>query len=359
MKHTNSNFRITWDDFFAAALLAVILGFSAAIAQAQACTPPIFQGWPSSCSVINLRWLNRDNSSLISHYEIYIGAQLRGTSPGNALSFSDPVGCGFGANYVIKQVMKSGASCQTVTTGGPHTGPCSTCNGGGASAGISVVSSANFRGQVSRGSLASLFPDPGTTFTDRQEFATTFNLPTTLGGVTVEAGGLICPLLAVAPGQVNILLPDGLPDGPTEVPIIVNSTRGTTARFTGRAQLNPQAPGIFTINANGEGRAASLWLILYASGGFNYFNTLPTLSGSERVFYMLYGTGIHATQAELRLGNGRSFASFHVTPSIFEGVQQLTFQVPVADAWRVDVGATVRVFTGNGGYYDSQGFTAR
>jgi len=366
MRARNFEFTFCWNDFFWAALLAVILGTSAAIAQAQACTPPIFQGSVNAtgnCNRLSIRFLNTQSSTLIDHYVVRWTADgVVQTLPGSAIqAVRDDVTCQWSSQLQVTQYNKNGAVCSSTSaiSPAPHTPACGLCSGGGASAGISIVSSANFRGQVSRGSLASLFPDPGTTFTDRQEFATTFNLPTTLGGVTVEAGGLICPLLAVAPGQVNILLPDSLPDGPTEVPIVVNSTRGTTARFTGRAQLNPQAPGIFTINANGEGRAASLWLILYASGGFNYFNTLPTLSGSERVFYMLYGTGIHATQAELRLGNGRSFASFHVTPSIFEGVQQLTFQVPVADAWRVDVGATVRVFTGNGGYYDSQGFTVR
>src|SRR5438876_1151994 len=94
-------------------------------AQSQTCTPPTYQGFPSSCSTINLRWLNRDALSLIDHYEILRGGTKVGDVPGNAISYSDAVGCSFGAVYTIKQVMKSGASCQTVTSGmPPHTKPC-------------------------------------------------------------------------------------------------------------------------------------------------------------------------------------------------------------------------------------------
>lgn len=350
-------------------LLGIIIGLSllAAIAlsaNAQSCIPPIGQGSVnavSNCHYLQIRWLNRQPSYQIDRYVVrwtFDGFQR--TLPGSAVSDTrgDLPG-GVSSQLEITQFNKDGSVCSmtTTTTPAPHTPQCGSS--GGASAGASIVSSANFRGQVSRGSLASIFPDPGTTFTDRQEFTSSFNLPSSLGGVTVEANGQICKLLAVAPGQVNFLLPDDLPDGPTEVPIIVNSTRGTTARFTGRAQLNPQAPGIFTVNSNGEGRASSLWLIFYAGGGFNYFNQLPALNGSEQVYFILYGTGINSTQAELRLSNGRSFPSFHVASSIFEGVRQLTFQIPNPDIWQTETGAFVRVFAPTGGYYDSQGITVK
>src|SRR5215470_13721012 len=95
------------------------------------CTPPLYQGYPSSCSNINLRWLNRDPISSIDHYEIYRGGIKVGDAPASAISFSEPVGCAFSSSYIIKQVMKSGATCQTATAGDPpHTKPCDLCAGG-------------------------------------------------------------------------------------------------------------------------------------------------------------------------------------------------------------------------------------
>lgn len=338
----------------AALAIAGLVALFVAEGMAQTCTPPLFQGWPSSCSVINLRWLNRDNSSLIERYEIYIGAQLRGTAPGNALSFSDPVGCGFGANYIIRQVMKSGATCQTLTTGGPHTGPCSTCNNSGA--GVSIVSAANFRGSVSRGALVSAFSDPGVSFTDRPEVASSIPLPTSLGGVSVEADGRLCGIAAVTAGQINFVLPDDLPTGPTEVGVTINTLR-SPGRFFGRAQLNPNAPGIFTANATGEGAAASLWLRVDAKGNQRYHapGTLPPLIASDQVFLILYGTGIHEANAELILSNGRRYPSFHSLATVFPGLWQLAFGVPIGEVWAGQVSGFVRVPVAQG-FFDSQGF---
>jgi len=348
--------------FILAALALVALSV---MASAQTCSPPIFQGSVNatgSCNRLSIRFLNTQSSTLIDRYEVRWTADgVRQTLPGSAIqAVRDDVTCQWSSQLEVTQIMKSGASCTTTSriSPAPHTPSCGLCSGG-ANAGVSIVSSANFRGQVSRGSLASIFPDPNTTFTDRAEQAASFSLPTTLAGVTVEINGSACELLAVAPGQVNFLLPDWLPEGPTEVPVVVNSTRGSVARFTGRAQINPQAPGIFTASANGEGRAASLWLVIYPSGGFNYFNNLPALNGSEQVFFLLYGTGVKGTQAELRLGNGRVFPSVHVGSASFAGLEQLTFRIPTADLWRSEIGAVVRVFAPAGGYHESQGFMVR
>ena len=68
------------------------------VAEAQTtCTPPLFQGYPSSCANINLRWLNQNPISLIDHYEIFRGGVKVGDAPGNAITWSEAVGCGFGA----------------------------------------------------------------------------------------------------------------------------------------------------------------------------------------------------------------------------------------------------------------------
>lgn len=338
-------------------ILCAMMCFCALNAMAQACTPPLWQGFVNSCSSINLRWLNRDNSTLIEKYEIYIGTQLRGTSPGSALGFSDRVGCNFGANYTIKQIMKTGATCQMVTTGGPHSFPCNLCGNGGL--GTTVVSSANFRGSVSRNSLVSFFPDTGVTFTDQQAFATTIPLPTVLAGVTVSIDGQLLGLVSVAPGQINAYLPEWLPEGPTEIFAAINTTRGSVPSFTGRPQLNPNAPGIFTAAANGTGQAASVWLVVKPNGQQNYYAPGQLqFSGGDLVLLVLYATGINESQCELFLGNGSRFTAQYCGPSGFVGVTQINVIIPTNQIWQGSLGGYVRVGV-PGRLFDSQGVDFR
>jgi uncharacterized protein (TIGR03437 family) len=329
------------------------------------CTPPLFQGWPSSCSVINLRWLNRDNHTLIERYEIYIGSQLRGTRPGSALSFSDPVGCGFGANYIIKQVMKSGATCQTLTTGGPHTAPCNLC-GASANSGASIVNSANFRQGVSRNSLASIFPDAGQSFTNAPAYATSLPLPTSLGGVTVSIEGRLCEIVAVVPAtattssQINFYLPSDLDSGPTETTAIILTTTGTSPQYIGKPQLNPNAPGIFTLASNGTGPAASNWLIVKPNGQQIWQNAgALSYNSQDQVFLVLYGTGINESVAELRVTTG-VFRALYSGNSWMTGVQQIVIPIPIISlqTWPALVSGTVRI--GQPEFsFESQGFEIR
>lgn len=359
---------ISFHDLFFVALLAVILGFSAAMASAQtACSPPIFQGSVNatgSCNRLTIRFLNTQSSTLIDRYEVRWTADgVRQTLPGSAIqAVRDDVTCQWSSQLEVTQIMKFGASCSTTSriSPAPHTPACGLCSGG-ASAGVSIVSAANFRGGVTRGSLVSIFPDPNTTFTDRQEHAASEFLPTSLAGVSIECGNQLIGLLDVAPGQINALLPDNLPDGPTELALIVNSTRGSIGRFTGRVQLNPQAPGIFTASANGNGTAAALWLVV-GFANFRYYGMgkLPPLVGNEQVFLILYGTGINASESTLYLSNGRSFVSSYTGRSSgFNGLQQMNYRIPIADVPRGELGAYLIVPAASGGYYTSNGFSVR
>lgn len=352
---TKLQISFTLSDLFWAAVLAAIVGLSAAVASAQTCTPPLFQGYPSSCSTINLRWLNRDPISTIRRFEIYRGSQKVGEVPGNAISFSELVGCGFGSTYTIRQVMNSGATCQVVTTGNPpHTKPCDLC-GNAAGSATTIVSSANFRQGVSRNSLASIFPDPGVTFTDQSQFASSLPLPTSLAGVTVEIEGQLCGLVAVTPGQINFHLPAWLDSGPSEATAIIRTTRGATSQFVGRPQLNPSAPGIFTLAANGEGIAAYNWLIIKPNGQQIWQNAgALSFNSADLILLVLYGTGINEQEATLFI-NGRSFASRYCGDSWMAGVQQIVFEIPQSQLWPGQMGAFVRV--GKAGFsFDSQGF---
>src|SRR5262249_32186806 len=162
-------------------------------------------------SNINLRWLNRDPISLIDHYEIYRGNVKVGEAPASAISFSEPVGCAFSAVYTIKQVMKSGASCQTVTTGNPpHTKPCDMCAGGNPGDGsgtLNVVSSASFIPPATPGAIVTLFANPGQPLTSTTATASGFPLPTNISGTRVLVNGSPTGLFYVSPNQINFLMP--------------------------------------------------------------------------------------------------------------------------------------------------------
>src|SRR5215475_371923 len=217
------------------------------------CTPPLYQGYPSSCANIYLRWLNRDPISLIDHYEIYRGGLKIGQAPGNAISFSENVGCSFGSAYTIKQVMKSGASCQTVTTGNPpHTKPCDLCSGGGGPGTLNVVSAASFTAPAAPGSIATVFASAGKTLTSATAPALGLPLPTNISGTQVLLNGTPTGLFYVSPAQINFLLPDNAV-GTISITII-----GSNGERTEGAILTAPNPAIFTANSSGSGVAAAV-----------------------------------------------------------------------------------------------------
>lgn len=341
---------------FAAALLALLV-LLAADAAAQSCTLRT-SGYVGGCSNVNVLWFTQTAQSSIKHFSLNTFAG-NFTVPNTARSFSIPTTCSSGGQVVITEVRTNNTSCTVQYSGNlPHNRPCDQC--GGISSGVSIVSAANFRGAVSRGALVSAFPDPGVTFTDRQEIAGLLPLPTMMGGISVEVDGQLCGLSAVAPGQINFVLPENLPAGPQEVSVIINSTRGTSPRFFGRAQINPNAPGLFTINAAGTGTASAVWLVATQSGQVFYFNagSLPPLNPTDRAFLIVYGTGIHEPQAELWLTNGRRYDALHSVATIFPGLWQLAFPVPVGELWQGQMSGFVRVFN-SAGYWDSQGVDFR
>ncbi|HKQ79069.1 MAG TPA: hypothetical protein VJ810_35570, partial [Blastocatellia bacterium] len=190
-------------------LVETVLNPTGTVEAQTVCTPPLYQGFPSSCSNIYLRWLNRDSISLIDHYEIYRGGLKIGQASGNAVSFSENVGCSFSSSYTIKQVMKSGASCQTNTAGmAPHTKPCDICSGGGGPGTLNVVSAASYTAPVAPGSIATIFASPSQTFTSTTGPAFGLPLPTNISGTQVLLNGTPTGLFYVSPNQINFLLPD-------------------------------------------------------------------------------------------------------------------------------------------------------
>lgn len=321
-------------------LVPAVTGLSAA--RLQACTL-ITQGYlgspnPQGLGTVNLLWFTRTAPSQIQEFHIFAGWAVNVppvgyfTASGSARNYSVNYLCPVnGGAVTIQEIRTNGTVCSIAYTGNlPHGG----CNGNGSGAGVSVVSAANYRGSVTRGAIVGVFPDPGVTFTNATETARVLPLPISLGGVSVNVSGIPCGLFYVSPGQLNIQLPDSLPAGPTELSLTVTTSDGR--QLYGKPQVNPHAPGIFTVSGDGTGQAAAIW----------YGGSVVSL----------YATGIHSKEATLFLADGRQINSQFVgdTPG-YVGLQQLNFAVPRPSA---ALGAFVRIWVA-GGYYDTQGFSLR
>lgn len=291
------------------------------------CTPPLFQGYPSSCSNINLRWLNRDPISLIDHFEIYRGGAKVGQVAGSAISFSEPVGCGFGATYTIKQIMKSGAACQVVTTTNPpHTKPCDMCTGGGNL--INMVNSASFNSPVAPNSVATIFANPGQSLTSSTAAAGSLPLPTNLSGTQVLVNDAPVGLFYASPGQINFLMPQV---NAGAVSVIILGSNGE--RTEGSALTGPN-PAVFTATTNGSGVAAAQVTL----DGRNYQRIYDTNkvavpvsvnSGGQPNYLVLYGTGIRNQPGlEVRIGGQLCQVTFSGAHPSLPGVDQINVRLP-------------------------------
>ncbi len=328
------------------------------IAKAQSCTLRT-QGYLGGCSNVSVLWFTQTNQSQIARFDLNTFAG-RFTAPNTARSFSIPTTCSSGGQVVITEVMTSGATCSAQYSGNlPHNRPCDQCAASGTN-GATTVSAANFRMGLAPNALASVFPDPGATFTDQTAQATGFPLPTVLGGVSITMNGVPCELLSVSPGQVNFHLPPDADPGPTDLPLQILTTRGSAPQFISRAQMNPSAPGIFTLASNGTGAAASNWLIVKPNG-LQVWQSPGALSfnAADRIYLVFYGTGINETASSLAI-NGLTIPAFYTGSSWMTGVQQLVYPFTTAQAQALPTlsGAVVTVGI-PGRSWQSQGFDVR
>ena len=116
---------------------------------------------------------------------------------------------------------------------------------------ITISNAASFDGtMVARGSVASIF---GQNLANATVIAPSGNLPTTLGGVSVLAGGVQAKLLFVSANQINFIVPQGLT--PAEKVSVKVNNNGTIS--TGRIKVTDVAPGVFTSTGNGTGAATA------------------------------------------------------------------------------------------------------
>lgn len=174
-----------------------------------------------------------------------------------------------------------------------------------------VVSAASFAlGPVAPGSLVSVY---GQGFAEAAQSAEALPLPRELAGVradVVAANGSPQPveLVFVSAGQINALLPDGLPAGAAELRIFRDDQLIAIETLT----LAAAAPALFAANGAGAGPPAGQVLRVAADGTRSTellaefdpksqsFSPRPIsfLSNDERVFLIFYGTGIRNAPAD-------------------------------------------------------------
>lgn len=172
------------------------------------------------------------------------------------------------------------------------------------------VSGASFTGNLlSPESIVAAFGQGLATAT---QVATTIPLPTSLAGTSVkvtDSAGINrnAPLFFVSPNQINYLMPSGTANGLARITIV----SGTREVASDAIEIQIVHPALFSANANGEGVAAATIERIRADGSrssepaFRFdqqsrrYVPLPINLGpaSDRLFLVLYGTGIRGAQA--------------------------------------------------------------
>jgi uncharacterized protein (TIGR03437 family) len=174
-------------------------------------------------------------------------------------------------------------------------------------------------------------------------------LPSQLGGTTVEVNNRRAGLFFVSPSQVNYVMPAATESGTANV--VIRSGDGTTSN--GTVQIAQVAPAVFSANSNGRGVPAATLLRVKTNGLQQYealsqysatagrFITKPIDMGpdGERLFLILFLTGIRNSadgngdgnlNENLRLLIGGS----EVTPLFagrqpdFVGLDQINAEIP-------------------------------
>lgn len=188
-------------------------------------------------------------------------------------------------------------------TGIPCATVCPPCNASSQS-NTTLVSGSSFdRNSVSSGGIVSIF---GTGLSVSISAAATRPLPTVLGGVSVTITDNLgvsreALLFYVSPTQINILIPDGTAVGDAAVTI----RNGSTVVARGTVNIKAVAPGLFSVNSNGQGIVAGVFVRVKADGSqvieplarfdasqSKFVGTEIDLNSNDRVYLVLFGTGI-------------------------------------------------------------------
>jgi uncharacterized protein (TIGR03437 family) len=197
-----------------------------------------------------------------------------------------------------------------------------------------VLNGASFSASVAPGSWVTIF---GKNLAAGTATAQTVPLPTTLGNVSVNVGGVAAQLLYASPNQLNVLIPASvaIPSN-TVVPVVVSAPSGASVTYNIR--LTRMAPAIFTRNGAGTGRA-----LVFDSK----FAAVDTIGPQDTV--ILYATGLGPTDTsgavtgavDVYIGERKAQVQFAGLAPGFPGIYQLNVIAPAP--------ATDRLYLSAGG----------
>ncbi len=226
--------------------------------------------------------------------------------------------------------------------------------------GKAAVSAASYeKGLVASDSIVAAF---GAELSNATAASATTPLPTTLAGVSVSVRDSLgaerfAPLFFVSPAQINLHLPPGTTNGNALISVwregeVVASNNETIAAVS---------PGLFAVNANGQGVASALVLRVKADGSQGYetlthydaalsrFMPTPINLGpaSDRVFLVLFGTGFRYRSAlgavGVIIGGVNTQTLYAGAQGALVGLDQLNVEIPRALIGRGEIEVVVTV----------------
>jgi len=210
---------------------------------------------------------------------------------------------------------------------------------------LHLLSAASFlEGQpLASGSIASLM---GQNLASGTASARSSPVPTMLADTTVsvtDSSGVerLTPLFFVSPSQINWLVPEQTSYGAATVTV----TSGGMVTGMGTVQVTAVSPSLFAANANGSGVAAAEWVrvsgnvqtwgyVFQADAPEGKRNSVPIDLGpdSDRVFLVLYGTGIRGlsslTNVSVTIGGVDAKVTYAGPQGGSDGLDQVNVLLP-------------------------------
>jgi uncharacterized protein (TIGR03437 family) len=214
---------------------------------------------------------------------------------------------------------------------------------------VSAVSAASFTpgAAVAPESIASLF---GQGLAATTATANSTPLPSSLSDASVVFTGSdgidrTAPLFYVSPGQINCLVPSGMPTGPAGVRVL----RGGRVAARGQLQVAAVAPGLFSASSDGRGVAAAL-AVKVASDGTQTIEAVTAIdlgSATDQVILELFGTGIRgassAAAVKVQVGGIDAVVQAAVPQGQYAGLDQVNVLLPGSLRGRGDVNVALVV----------------
>jgi uncharacterized protein (TIGR03437 family) len=240
---------------------------------------------------------------------------------------------------------------------------------------VATVSAASYGAEVAPGEIVAAFGSRLATqtvvATDADPNTPGIQLPTELGGTTVEVNGRRAGLFFVSPTQVNYQMPLATETGAANVVV----RAGDGAVSNGVARVVSAAPALFTANSSGAGAPSGSVLRVLPGGAqveeplaqfdpaTGTFTPRPINLGvaGERVFLILYMTGLRGAVDADNDGNFNEtihvlLGGNEVTPAYagpqgsFVGLDQINVEIPRSMVGRGAINLAVNfstIFTSN------------